>query len=157
MLGCRQVMMGEGVTMARSDAGRWVVRGAVIGFLALGAVGCGQAADTGTEVIPPAPLSPTTGEFPEETNQATATIANGSLQPDRYAGQIGTAFRLIITGDGTQHTLQIQDLVDETTIAATGDTSVAFTIAGEPGDSEITLDGKRAGTFERQAASGATD
>jgi hypothetical protein len=131
--------------------------GGVIALVALGLVACGEAADRGTEITPPVPLSPGAGEIPDETFQATATIANGALDPDRFAGTIGTAFELVVTGDGTEHTFQIAELVDETTIAASGQTSIAFTVEGEPDELEITLDGNPAGIFEVRSASGATD
>jgi hypothetical protein len=126
-------------------------------LLGLGLAACGEMPDTGTEVTPPVPLSPQAGEIPDETFAANATIADGQLDPNRFAGQIGTAFELIVAGDGTEHTLAIQELVDDTAIAAEGETTVAFTIEGEPGELEITLDGQPAGTFERQSASGIAD
>jgi len=63
----------------------------------------------------------------------------------------------VITGDGTEHTLAIQELVDDTTIASEGETVVGFTIEGEPGSLEITLDGDVVGMFERQGESGDSD
>lgn len=126
-----------------------------VSLFALGLAACGETIDTGTPVTPPAPLSPEAGEAPDETNSATATIVDGKLDPNSFGGPIGTAFELVVTGDGTEHTLAIEELVDGETIAADGETSVAFTIEGEPGTLEITLDGNPAGTFERQAASGA--
>jgi hypothetical protein len=143
--------------MPRLDAGSTLARGAAVALLALGLAACGETVDTGTVVTPPVPLSPQAGEIPEEIHSATATIVNGQLDPNSFAGQIGTAFELVVTGDGTEHTLAIDELVDGSTIAASGETSVAFTIEGEPGELEITLDGNPAGTFERQAASGAGD
>lgn len=143
--------------MPQYRAGSWGVRGAAIALLALGLVACGDTIDTGTEVTPPVPLSPEAGEIPEETHQATATIVDGRLDPDRFGGVIGTAFELEVTGDGEEHTLAIAELVDGETIAASGETTVAFTIEGEPGELEITLDGEPAGTFERQSASGIGD
>jgi hypothetical protein len=128
-----------------------------VGLFALGLVACGETIDTGTLVTPPVPLSPQAGEVPEEINSATATIVDGQLDPNSFGGQIGTAFELVVTGDGTEHTLAIEELVDGSTIAADGQTTVAFTIEGEPGTLNITLDGNPAGTFERQAASGADD
>ncbi len=128
-----------------------------VGLFALGLVACGETIDTGTPVTPPVPLSPQAGEVPDEVNSATATIVDGKLDPSSFAGQIGTAFELVVTGDGTEHTLAIDELVDGSTIAADGETTVAFTIEGEPGTLNITLDGNPAGTFERQAASGADD
>jgi len=97
------------------------------------------------------------GEDPEETNRAAAAIVEGELDPETFGGQIGTAFELVITGDGTEHTLAIQELVDDTTIASEGETVVGFTIEGEPGSLEITLDGDVVGMFERQGESGDSD
>ena len=45
----------------------------------------------------------------------------------------------------------IDELVDGETIAAEGQTEIDFTVDGDPGKLEITLDGKPAGTFERMA------
>lgn len=134
-----------------------IVRTITIAVIALGLAGCGQVPDSGTQITPPVPGSPVVGENPDETFRATATISNGKLSPDHFAGQIGTAFELAVTGDGKEHTLAIDELVDGKKIAPTGVTNVAFTIEGDPGTLDITLDGNPAGTFERQAASGATD
>jgi len=144
------------MTMPSRRNGFWLVRGAMTALVAVGLAACGEAAETGTEIIPPAPLSPTAGEIPEETFQATATITDEGLDPNRFTGQIGTAFQLVVAGDGTEHTLVIEELVAETTIAASGQTTIDFTIEGDPGPLEITLDGESAGTFERQSASGIT-
>jgi hypothetical protein len=132
-------------------------RAAAVVVLALGLVACGDMPETGTEVTPPVPLSPTAGEIPEDTFMATATITEDGLDPDQFAGRIGTAFELVIEGDGTEHTLLVQEMVDETTIAPEGATTVAFTIEGEPGISDIFLDGEIVGTFERQIAGGIID
>src|SRR5215216_228796 len=153
--------MTEGlVTMARR-CGAWTFsRGATVVVLALGLVACGETAspvDPGTVITPPVPLSPTAGEIPEETFQATATITNESLDPNQFAAVTGTAFQLAINGDGKEHTFEIQELVAPTTIAAEGVTRIDFTVVGEPGELNILLDGKSVGTFERQAPSGATD
>lgn len=132
-------------------------RAVAVAVLAAGLVACGESPESGTEVTPPVPLSPTAGEIPEETFMATATITDDGLDPDRFAGRIGDAFRLVIEGDGTEHTLLIEEMVAETTIAPEGQTSVAFTIEGEPGISDIFLDGEMAGTFERLIAGGIDD
>jgi hypothetical protein len=132
-------------------------RPAVIAVLVVGLAACGDLPETGTEVTPPVPLSPTAGEIPEETYQATATITEDGLDPNQFAGQIGTAFELVIEGDGTEHTLVIEEMVDDTTIAPEGPTSIAFTIDGEPGTFDIFLDGEVAGTFDRQGAGGIVD
>ena len=132
-------------------------RAVAVVMLAAGLVACGESPDSGTEVTPPVPLSPTAGEIPEDTFMATATITEDGLDPDRFAGRIGDAFQLVISGDGTEHTLLIEEMVAETTIAPDGETSVAFTIEGEPGISDIFLDGEMAGTFERLIAGGIDD
>ena len=135
-----------------------VVRGlavALIGVTLLAA--CGEMPEPGTEVAPPPPLSPQAGEIPEETSQAAATIQDGALEPDRFSGQIGRAFQLVVTGDGSEHTLAIGDLVAATPVAANGETTISFTIGGEPAEVPITLDGNEVGTFEKQSAAGGTD
>jgi len=137
--------------------GQWIARGLTIAAIGFGLAACGDQIDTGTQVTPPPPLSPEAGEAPDQTNRATATIANGELDPSAFGGPVGTAFELAVTGDGAEHELAIEELVDGETIAAEGTTTVAFTIEGEPGTLEITLDGNQAGTFERQSASGAGD
>lgn len=129
-------------------------------LIALSLAACGETAapvDPGTEITPPVPFSPTAGEIPEETFQATATITDEGLDPDQFAGVTGTAFQLVVEGDGREHTLEIQELVAPTTIAPEGQTTIDFTVVGDPGTLDILLDGNTVGTFERQAPSGATD
>jgi hypothetical protein len=140
-------------------AGRSLGRAAVVLLVALSLAACGPmpepaapTADTGEPIRPAA--SPDAGEVPELTNQATATIVDGRLEPNVFAGPIGTAFQLMVTGDGTEHTLAIEELVDDFPIAAEGETAIGFTIVGEPGILQITLDGEPAGEFERQSPSG---
>ncbi len=151
----------EGLEIMARRRGAWTFsRGAVVAFIALGLVACGETVsptDSGEEITPPVPLSPTAGEIPEDTFQATATITDDGLEPDRFSAEVGTAFRLVVEGDGREHTLEIQELVAPTTIAAEGQTTIDFTVTGEPGELDILLDGERAGTFERQAPGGATD
>jgi hypothetical protein len=132
-------------------------RAVAVAALAAGLAACGDLPETGTEVTPPVPLSPAAGEIPEDTFMATATITEDGLDPDLFAGRIGTAFELVIEGDGTEHILLIEEMVGETTIAPEGSTSIAFTIEGEPGISDIFLDGEMAGTFERLIAGGIDD
>ena len=129
-------------------------------LIALGLVACGETAapvDPGTQITPPVPFSPTAGEIPEETFQATATITDDGLDPNQFAGVSGTAFRLIVTGDGAEHTLAIEELVAETPIAPEGETTIDFTVVGDPGTLDILLDGTSVGTFERQGTGGITD
>ena len=126
-------------------------------LIAFGLVACGETAspvNPGTAITPPVPLSPTAGEIPEETFQATATITNGTLDPNQFSGVAGTAFQLVLQGDGKEHTLEIKELVSPTKIAPQGKTTIDFTVDGDPGQLDILLDGKSVGKFERQAASG---
>jgi hypothetical protein len=139
--------------------GEWTIRqGAAVALVALSLVACGESAapaDPGTQITPPVPFSPTAGEIPEETFQATATITDEGLDPDQFSAVTGTAFQLVINGDGAKHTLEIQELVAPRPIAPDGETAIDFTVTGEPGTLDILLDGKAVATFERQAASGA--
>src|SRR5215210_4016862 len=142
------------VIMARRRAAWTFSRGAAIALIAVGLVACGETAapvDPGEEITPPVPLSPTAGEIPEETFQATATITEEGLDPDQFSAVSGTAFQLVVTGDGTEHTLEIEELVAETPIAAEGETAIDFTVTGEPATLDILLDGNTVGTFQRQA------
>jgi hypothetical protein len=145
------------VRIRLANVGSSIVRSATIAVIALGLAACGQVPDAGTQITPPVPGSPGAGEIPDVTFRAAATISNGKLSPDHFEGQIGNAFELAVTGDGKEHTLAIDELVDGKKIAPSGITNVVFTIEGEPGELDITLDGASVGTFERQAAGGATD
>jgi hypothetical protein len=151
----------EGLVIMARRRGAWTFsRGAAIALIALGLVACGETAapvDPGEEITPPVPFSPTAGEIPEETFQAMATITDEGLDPNQFSAVSGTAFQLLITGDGAEHTLEIEELVAKTPIAAQGETPIDFTVTGDPGTLDILLDGKAVGTFERQAASGAVD
>jgi hypothetical protein len=139
--------------------GEWTFsRGAAVALIALGLVACGETAapvDSGTQITPPVPFSPTAGEIPEETFQAKATITDKGLDPDQFSAVSGTAFQLVIKGDGAKHTLEIQELVAPRPIAPEGETAIDFTVTGDPGTLDILLDGKAVATFARQAASGA--
>src|SRR5215213_11035234 len=153
--------MREGLVNMARRRGEWTFgRGAAIALVVLGLVACGETAapvDPGTQITPPVPFSPTAGEIPEETFQATATITDEGLDPDQFSAVSGTAFQLVIKGNGAEHTLEIEELVAQTPIAAEGDTAIDFTVTGDPSTLDILLDGKAVGTFERQAASGAVD
>src|SRR5215217_4394120 len=137
--------MREGlVIMARRRAAWTFSRGAAIALIAIGLVACGETAapvDPGEEITPPVPLSPTAGEIPEETFQATATITDEGLDPDQFSAVSGTAFQLVIKGNGAEHTLEIEELVAQTPIAAEGDTAIDFTVTGDPSTLDILLDG----------------
>src|SRR5215210_1835081 len=119
-----QAKTGGLVTMLRRRGAWTFSRGAAVVLIALSVVACGETAapaDPGSQITPPVPLSPTAGEIPEETFQATATITEEGLDPDQFSGVSGTAFQLVIKGDGTEHTLEIQELVAPTSIAPEGE------------------------------------
>src|SRR5215218_8098140 len=106
-----QAQRGDLVTMVRRRGAWTFSRGAAIVLIALSLVACGETAapiDSGTQITPPVPLSPIAGEIPEETFQATTTITNGGLDPNQFAAVSGTAFQLVINGDGKEHTFEIQ-------------------------------------------------
>ena len=130
---------------------QWGTRGAVMGLLILGLTACGDTPDQGTVVQPTTEAAPDSGETTDTTHEISVTIVDGKLDPAELGDTIGTAVILNVTGDGEEHTLAIEELVDGETIAAEGQTEVDFTVEGEPGSLEITLDGEPAGTFERQA------
>ena len=109
------------------------------------------------DASPEALASPSTVDLPQDAGTATVAIRDGALEPDTIEGQIGQPFILTVEGDGAEHTLAIEGLVDEEPIAAEGETLVQFTVEGEAGDKAILLDGEEAGTFRAQAAGGLTD
>ncbi|MDQ2654803.1 MAG: hypothetical protein M3Z20_17350 [Chloroflexota bacterium] len=122
-----------------------------MGFLVLGLAACGDMPDQGTVVEPTTEAAPGSGETTDATHEISVKIVDGKLDPAELGDKIGTAVILNVAGDGTEHTLGIAELVDGETIAAEGNTEVDFTVEGEPGKLEITLDGQPAGTFERMA------
>jgi len=89
-----------------------------------------------------------------EAEGTVVSLQNGQLDPDRLEGTPGESFVLIVNGDGTEHTLEIQGLVESQTIAAEGQTRVEFTVAEEPGEYPILIDGEQAGLFASQSAGG---
>lgn len=130
---------------------KWGTRGAVLGMLVLGLAACGDMPDQGTVVEPTTEAPAGSGETTDTTHEISVKIVDGKLDPADLGDKIGTAVVLNVTGDGTEHTLAIDELVDGETIAAEGETEVDFTVEGEPGKLDITLDGQPAGTFERMA------
>ena len=129
----------------------WGMRGAVMGLLVFGLSACGEMPDKGTVVEPTTEAAPGTGETTDTTHEISVKIVDGKLDPSELGDKIGTAVVLNVTGDGKEHQLGIDELVDGETIAADGQTEIDFTVEGEPGKLEITLDGQPAGTFERIA------
>lgn len=91
---------------------------------------------------------------PQNIETIVLTIEDGRFNPDRVEGLTDSEYVLQITGDGTEHTLAIPDLIAEETIAADGQTEIELSISAEPGEREMTLDGQPAGTFEVQNAAG---
>ena len=130
---------------------KWGTRGAVTGLLVLGLAACGDTPDQGTVVEPTTEAAADSGETTDTTHEIAVKIVDGKLDPAELGDKIGTAVILNVTGDGKEHTLAIDELVDGETIAAEGETEVGFTVEGEPGSLDITLDGESAGTFERMA------
>ena len=130
---------------------KWGTRGAVMGILVLGLAACGDMPDQGTVVEPTTQAAPGSGESTDATHEISVKIVDGKLDPADLGDKIGTAVVLNVTGDGKEHTLGIDELVDGETIAAEGETEIDFTVEGEPGKLEMTLDGQPAGTFERMA------
>jgi hypothetical protein len=94
---------------------------------------------------------------PQDINVIEVTIEDGQLNPSDLDGFIDEEYGLVVTGDGTEHTLAIEGLVDDETIAAEGETEIGFSVAGELTEREITLDGEPAGTFRVQDAAGISD
>lgn len=131
---------------------QWGTRGAVMGLLVLGLAACGDMPDQGTVVQPTTEAPADSGESTETTHEIDVKIVDGKLDPAELGDPVGTAVILNVTGDGKEHTLAIEGLVDGETIAAEGQTEVGFTVEGEPGSLDITLDGESAGTFEVQGS-----
>ena len=102
--------MGRPLTKTGSS----LAHGAALALLTLGLVACGVTPQSTTEVTPPVPLSPAAGEIPEERTQASATITEDRLDPDRFAGQIETGFTLMRcppkTGPGIMRVLRSKKL-----------------------------------------------
>ncbi len=94
---------------------------------------------------------------PQDIDVIEVTIADGQLNPSELDGFIDQEYGLVVTGDGTEHTLAIEGLVVGETIAAEGETEIAFSVAGDLTAREITLDGDPAGTFTVTDAAGITD
>jgi len=140
------------VGMSFGKLTQWGMRGSVMGLLVLGLTACGDTPDQGTVVQPTTEASPDSGETTDTTHEISVTIVDGKLNPAELGDKIGTAVVLNVTGDGKEHTLAIDELVDGETIAAEGNTEIDFTVEGEPGSLEITLDGQPAGTFKREAS-----
>ncbi|MFM9106955.1 MAG: hypothetical protein ACKOWF_09695, partial [Chloroflexota bacterium] len=91
-----------------------------------------------------------------EAEGVEVSIKNGKLDPFSIEAQPGNPVIITVSSDGKQHTLEIKELVDPTTIAATGPTDVDLVAAEEPGTFEILIDGKRGGEFRSMAADGAS-
>ena len=115
------------------------------------------AVQTIFDASPEALASPSTVDLPQDAGTATVSIEDGKLDPDTVEGQVGQPFILTVTGDGQAHTLEIEGLVNETSINPQGETLGHFTVGGEAGDRRILLDGNEAGTLKAQSAGGITD
>ena len=164
---------GERVIDAIKTNGGWLRGTAVGALLAVSLAACGDqeqpeadqpavdaaatenaAFDEGAS--PEALFDPAEVNAPEDIDVIEVAIEDGQLDPNRIEGFIDNQYVLAVTGDGAEHTLEIEGLVTGETIAAEGVTEVEMSISGELGDREITLDGEPAGTFEVQNAAGIT-
>lgn len=97
------------------------------------------------------------GGLPQDAESTQVSISNGELDPSDIEGQVGVSYVLVVTGDGSPHTLAIEGIVTETPINAQGETEVAFTVPErETGAVPILLDGQEAGQFTVQGAGGAS-
>ena len=155
-----------------SDYQRWLRSLALVAVLALAA--CGDEDDNGDEGVgdarpeetvaafladaSPAAGTPARGEIPQDANAIAVTVSDGALDPDTIDAQVGLPLVLTVTGDGTAHTLEIEELVAETQVAANGETAIPFTLPeGTTGDHTILLDGEDAGTLRVTGAGGGID
>lgn len=172
------------VDMVRLGLTGWLKTIAVVAAVGAVLVGCGEteqeAAEnaaqdgsppevgtvdegvTGEEVVLASPgagnaANPTPELRAIDTEGTEVSIRDGKLDPERLEGNPGEPFVMTITGDGTEHTLVIENVVDGQAIAAEGQTNVQFTVPEQPGEFAITLDGNEAGTFAAMSASGITD
>lgn len=116
-----------------------------------------EVSEMGVGLSPEAIEDPAAAEVPQDIETIAVTIEDGKFNPDRISGFVDSEYVLMVTGDGTEHTLSIPNLVADETIAAEGVTEIAMSISAEPSDLEITLDGEPAGTFEVQDPAGFSD
>lgn len=106
-------------------------------------------------VASPQPGSVARGNLPQDGDTETVTIKNGKLDPDNVESQAGLPFVLLVEGDGTEHTLEIEGIVNSQQIAANGSTEVSFAVPQQDtGTARILLDGQEAGTFSVQNVGG---
>jgi hypothetical protein len=106
---------------------------------------------------PEALEDPAGADVPQDVETIAVTIEDGKFNPDRISGFVDSEYVLEVTGDGTEYTLEIPNIVAGKTISADGVTEVDMSISAEPADLEITLNGEPAGTFEVQDPSGISD
>jgi hypothetical protein len=118
---------------------------------------------TGPELVLASPdAAAVPGDAGVETPEVSAiqaegvevSIRDGKLDPFSIEAQPGAPVVLIVNGDGTEHTFAIENLVDETTIAAEGQSRVEFSNSEEPGTFEIMIDGEPGGEFKAMDAAG---
>ncbi len=106
----------------------------------------------------PQPGSVSRGNMPQDATSETVAIKDGKLDPDNIESQVGQPFILVVEGDGSPHTLEIEGIVAGEEIPANQTKEVSFTVPQQQtGTVKILLDGKEAGSFEIQGASGGTN
>ncbi len=147
---------------------RWLSAAGIMVAGSLALAGCGTMPEEAVdkeEIVLASPdaaedTSPATGATPEvdaiEVEATTAVIKDGKLDPADIEAPTGEPFVLTVTGDGTEHTFEIKDTVDPMKIAADGPTNVEFVAPENPGEFEILIDGKAAGTFRSVSPDGAS-
>lgn len=147
---------------------RWLVVALVVG---LSLAACGEEEEsedpgnTGGNVASPVnralsaaspqPGSVARGNLPQDGGTETVAIKDGKLDPDNVESQAGQPFVLIVQGDGTPHTLEIEGIVTGQEIPANQTTEVSFAVPDQDtGTTRILLDGQEAGTFSVQNVAG---
>jgi len=121
-------------------------------------VGTADAGTTGEEMVLASPPAGGAAGTPDvaaiDTEGTIVTLKGGKLVESPLEANTGDAMSITVKGDGTEHTFEIKNVVDQTTIAAEGSTNVQFTAPEQPATYDILIDGKKGGEFEVQDAAG---
>ncbi len=147
---------------------RWLVLALVVGLSLAACGGEEEHEDPGNtggnvaspvnralSVASPQPGSVARGNLPQDGATETVAIKDGKLDPDNVESQAGLPFVLIVEGDSSAHTLEIEGIVNSQQIPANQTTEVSFVVPDmETGTARILVDGKEAGTFRVQNVGG---